>query len=212
MAIVVIGGHSQNIGKTSVVCALIAAMPERSWTAIKITQCKHDVAQGEACDCEFADQSVAISEEHDATAGTDSSRYLAAGAVRSLWVRTRRGQLAEAMPRIRAEIARANSVILESNSVLGFLKPDLYASVLDAQVSDFKASALQHLDRADAILLPASLIESKWTGASLNLIERIPKFRIMPPSYCSDEFASFVAQKLGKDISALREFEAARLG
>ena len=69
MAIVVIGGHSRNIGKTSVVCALIAAMPERRWTAIKITQCKHDKGKVETCDCELAGQAIAISEERDADGG-----------------------------------------------------------------------------------------------------------------------------------------------
>jgi molybdopterin-guanine dinucleotide biosynthesis protein len=211
MAIVVIGGHSRNIGKTSVVCALISAMPDRRWAAVKITQCKHDVASGETCDCEFGEGSVAVSEEHDATGGTDSSRYLAAGAVRSFWVRTRRGQLAEAMPHILAEINQAENVILESNSVLGFLEPDVYASVLDPEVVDFKASALTYLERADAVLLPASLSEvPTWTGVPLSLIERIPKFRIMPPSYCSDEFVLFVAQRLVKGSSEGRGQQVAR--
>lgn len=157
MAIVVIGGHSRNIGKTSAMCALIAAMPERRWTAIKITQFGHGVcsANGKPCDCETADHTIAVSEERDRSSGTDSSRYLAAGAVRSLWVRTRQGQLAEAMSRIRLEIERAENVVFESNSILRFLKPDVYASVLDPSVPDFKPSALRYLDRADALLVSA---------------------------------------------------------
>jgi len=140
---------------------------------------------------------VAISEERDATTGTDSSRYLAAGAARSLWARTRVGQLAEAMPRIRAVIARDKNVVLESNSVLRFLQPDFYAAVLDPGVADFKASALRYLDRVDAILLCApNLGDSGWDGVSLKLIEDTPKFRITPPNYASAEFAAFVAEKL----------------
>jgi molybdopterin-guanine dinucleotide biosynthesis protein len=199
MAIIVIGGHTRNIGKTSVVCALISAMTERRWTAIKITQFGHGVcsANGEPCDCETADHTIAISEERDPASGTDSSRYLAAGAARSLWVRTRQGELAEAMPRIRREIARADNVILESNSVLRFLQPDLCATVLDPDIADFKPSALRYLDRADAILVSAGSIERpNWRGVSLKLIERTPKFQIAPPSYCSAELISFIAQKL----------------
>jgi molybdopterin-guanine dinucleotide biosynthesis protein len=199
MAIVIIGGHTRNIGKTSVVCALIAAMPRRNWTAIKITQFGHGVcsANGEPCACETANHTLAISEERDATTGTDSSRYLAAGAVRSFWVRTRQGQLAEAMPRIHAEIARAGNIIIESNSVLRFLKPDIYASVLDPDVADFKPSALRYLDRADAILIPAEeLSQSAWTGVSLQSLARIPRFRIAPPDFSSRGFASFVAERL----------------
>jgi hypothetical protein len=199
MAIIVIGGHTRNIGKTSVVCALISAMPERRWTAIKITQFGHGVcsANGEPCDCETADHTIAISEERDATTGTDSSRYLAAGAVRSLWVRTRQGQLSEAMPRIRAEICRSENVIFESNSVLRFLKPDVFASVLDPAVADFKPSALRYLDRAEAILVPAqSVSQPDWTGVSPKLIAGIPTFKIAPPAYSSAGFAAFVAGKL----------------
>src|ERR1700748_3593930 len=101
-------------------------MPERNWTAIKITQFGHGVcsANGEPCDCETADHTIAISEERDRSSGTDSSRYLAAGASHSYWVRTRQGELAEAMPRLRKLIAESENVIIESNSVLRFLRPD----------------------------------------------------------------------------------------
>src|ERR1700759_1967722 len=111
-------------------------MPSRHWIAVKITQFGHGVcsANGEPCDCETADHTIAISEERDRSSGTDSSRYLAAGAVKSLWVRTRQGQLAEAMPRLRqlwAVAQQANgNVIVESNSILRFLQPELSLSVL----------------------------------------------------------------------------------
>jgi hypothetical protein len=204
MATVVIGGHSRNIGKTSAVCALIKALPELRWTAIKITQFGHGVcsANGEPCDCETADHTIAISEERNRSSGTDSSRYLAAGAERSLWVRTRQGQLAEAMPRIRLEIERGENLLFESNSVLRFLKPDVYASVLDAGVADFKRSALRYLDRADALLVSGGAFSSaEWTGVSLRSIARIPRFGIAPPDYSSSEFAALVAQKLNGRIA-----------
>ena len=68
MAIVVVGGHTRNIGKTSVMAGLIAAMPEKHWTAFKITQFGHGVcsANGEPCDCETADHTIAVSEERGA--------------------------------------------------------------------------------------------------------------------------------------------------
>ncbi|HEY4378746.1 MAG TPA: hypothetical protein VGN01_00260 [Acidobacteriaceae bacterium] len=194
MAIVVIGGHSRNIGKTSVACALIAAMPERRWTAIKITQCKHD---GTSCDCELAGQLIAISEERNAEAKTDSSRYLAAGAVRSIWVRTRREQLAQAMPMIRDVIAQAENVLLESNSVLAFLQPEIYISVLDARIADFKASALGFLDRADAIVLTSGpLEETEWSGGVSEQLKHATKFQVAPPDYSSAALVAFVADRL----------------
>jgi hypothetical protein len=197
MAIVVIGGQSRNIGKTSVVCGLIAAMPERRWTAIKITQCKHNAVDGEPCDCELAGRSMAVDEEHDTATGKDSSRYLAAGAVRSLWVRVRAGCLEEAMPRVCAEIDSAENVILESNSVLRYLTPDIYAAVLDPAVADFKPSAQLYLDQADAILIPAAqALCADWSGVPADLMERARLFRIEPPSYCSAEFVAFAIRTL----------------
>src|SRR5881392_1714032 len=96
MAIVVIGGHSRSVGKTSVVAGLIAALPEFNWTAMKITQYGHGIcsANGEPCDCVTDDHTRAITEEHDRSGETDTSRFLVAGAQRSLWVRTRQGMLA----------------------------------------------------------------------------------------------------------------------
>jgi hypothetical protein len=193
MAIVVIGGQAKDVGKTGVVCALISALPERRWTAIKISS-----AHGGSGDRAAAvTRATAIAEERDPTSGTDSSRYLAAGAVRAFWVRTAEGQLDQAMPGIRAAMAAAENVILESNSILGWLQPDLYATVLDPRIAAFKASALRYLDRADAILLCAGTMRQPgWSGVSLKAMEHIPTFRVAPPCYDSVEFNSFVAQKL----------------
>ena len=199
MAIVVIGGHTRNIGKTSVMAGLIAAMPDMNWTAFKITQFGHGVcsANGEPCDCETADHTIAISEERERASGTDSSRYLAAGAVRSLWVRTRQGQLAEAMPRIRKELATAENAIIESNSILRFLKPDLFISVLDADTADFKESAKRYLDRADAIVLTGGELEhAAWQGISLRLVHRAHRFQGSPEQYCPPDLVDFVESQL----------------
>src|SRR5271168_3499428 len=127
MAIVVIGGHSRSVGKTSVVAGLISALHEYDWTAVKVTQYGHGVcsANGAPCDCATADHSWAITEEKDREAGSDTSRFLVAGAARALWVRTEQGRLAEAMPALRQRIERSHNVIVESNSVLKFVRPDL---------------------------------------------------------------------------------------
>jgi hypothetical protein len=210
VAIVVVGGHTRNIGKTSVVAGLIAALPELRWTAIKITQFGHGVcsANGEPCDCETADHTIAVSEDRERAGGTDSSRYLAAGAVRSFWVRTRQGQLAEAMPRVRQLIssveAGGGNVLMESNSVLRFLKPDVSLSVLDPAVSDFKESAKRYLDRVDAVIVPAGAVfEAGWEGVSLQMLTRKQRFEFQPPDYCSVGLIEFVREHIGAEMTAL---------
>lgn len=196
MAVVVVGGHSRNVGKTSVVAGLIARLPELRWTAMKITQYGHGfcTADGAPCDCATDDHTLAVSEERNAESGTDTARFLAAGAVRSLWVRTRQGMLAEAMPRIGKELAAAENAILESNSVIRFLRPDLYLAVLDPGTSDFKESARLFLDRADAVLIRSTELEPHWAGVSAKLLEKKPTFAIRPPEYVTDEIAGFVRE------------------
>jgi hypothetical protein len=205
MAIVVVGGHSRSVGKTSVVANLIARLPERHWTACKITQFGHGFcsANGEPCDCQTDEHTIAISAERDPNTGTDSARFLAAGAVRSLWVRTRIGRLADAMPRIRQEIDRAENIIFESNSVMQFLRPDLYLSVLDRATADFKDSARLFLDRADAVLLRASGQEltPQWKEVSLRLIAGKPRFLVTPPDLIGDDLIAFVEQRLAETKS-----------
>lgn len=176
--IVVIGGHTRNIGKTSLAVDVIRAFPQMRWTAMKITQFGHGVcsANGEPCDCETADHTIAIGEERDSDSGTDTSRMLAAGAAKVLWVRTRQGQLAEAMPSLRKQMRAAQNVLLESNSVLRFLRPDLYLAVLDPGVQDFKPSALRYLDRADAVVMSGE--GAGWSGVSDSVWGKKPRFAL----------------------------------
>jgi len=198
MAILVVGGHSRNVGKTSVVAGLIAALAERQWTAVKITQFGHGICSvnGEACGCATEEHTVAISEERDRSGKSDTSRFLLAGAQRSLWVRTKQGFLAEAMPSLRKRIEDAGNVIMESNSVIKFLRPDIYFSVLDYETADFKASAREFLDRADAILLHTSGAQPQWSDVSLKLLAGKTVFRITPPDYVTAEIVEWVRQRI----------------
>jgi len=194
MAIVVVGGHSRSVGKTSVVAGLISALPEFDWTAAKITQYGHGIcsANGEACDCATGDHSWAISEEHDGKGDSDTSRFLAAGAAKVFWVRTEQGRLAEAMPKFRKCLEGARNVIIESNSILKFLRPDLYLTVLDPSTADFKTSAREFLDRAEAVILHQTGDAARWRSVSLKPVVNLPVFTISPPNYVTEEIVEFV--------------------
>jgi hypothetical protein len=174
---------------------------------MKITQYGHGIcsANGKLCDCATDDHSWAVTEERDRSGESDSSRFLVAGAARSLWVRTRQGMLAEAMPRVRKELAAADNAILESNSVMRFLRPDLYLTVLDAATADFKTSAQQFLDRADAVILHDDTDEIAWKSVSLKPVAAKPMFRIRPPQYVTPELVEFVKTRLHhRDTEAQR--------
>jgi hypothetical protein len=199
MALIVIGGHSRSVGKTSVVAGLIAALPEFNWTALKITQYGHGVCSmdGEPCHCATDDHSWAISEELDRSGESDTSRFLAAGAARAWWVRTEQGRLAEAVPAVRGKLAESENAILESNSILRFLRPDLYLTVLDPATADFKKSAQEFLDRADAVILhQTEATDPAWREISLKPVARRPMFPISPPPYVTPQIIEFVRLKL----------------
>ena len=162
--LVVVGGHTRSIGKTQLVCDIIAAFPKTGWIAGKITQYGHGVCaqNGENCDCAPEEHVCALDWESQADTGTDSARFLAAGAKRSFWLRTKQGYLAEGLPLLRdalKEIAGQRdggdnrAVILESNSLMQFVKPSLYFAVIDPLREDFKESAQVALDRAHALVM-----------------------------------------------------------
>ena len=190
MAIVVVGGQARNVGKTSLVANLIKAVAERQWTAVKISQHAHDLPP---------DASYVIREERDPSGDGDTSRYLKAGARRALLLSARPGRLADAIPALRRELGRADDVILESNSVLEFLEPDVYLAVLDPTIADFKSSARQFLQNASAVVLNQPERRSiRWDKAVLDQVMRKPIFRVRPPHYLTADLVEFVRKKLQK--------------
>ena len=187
--LIVVGGHTRSIGKTQLVCDVIAAFPQANWIAGKITQYGHGVCaqNGENCDCAPDEHVCAIDWETKSETGTDSARFLAAGARRSFWLRTKQGFLAEGLPLLRTALQQAVEpkyaetapVIVESNSLLQFLKPSLYFAVLNLAKQDFKDSARAVLDRADALVLRGSVDsfpvgEPPWTKLPVRLLKEKP--------------------------------------
>jgi hypothetical protein len=188
--VIVVGGHTRSIGKTQLVCDVISAFRDSNWIAGKITQYGHGVCaqNGENCDCAPAEHVCALDWETHSDTGTDSSRFLAAGARRSFWLRTKQGFLAEGLPLLRAALEQSRelfytgespALIVESNSLLQFLKPSLYFAVVNPAKEDFKDSARAALDRADAIVLRGSPSDfaptaPAWTKLPSRLLREKP--------------------------------------
>ena len=87
-------------------------------------------------------------------------------------------------------------MILESNSILKFVRPDLYLTVLDPSTGDFKTSAREFLDRADAVILHEAHSGLAWQSVSLKPVANRPTFHIVPPKYVTAEIIDFVRAKL----------------
>ncbi len=212
--VLLVGGHTRSIGKTSLVVDIIRAFPDAAWTAAKITQYGHGLCSinGHACACAPHQHRFALDEETSRDNRTDTSRFLVAGAARSLWLRTKQGRLAEAMPLLREALRDAGNVIIESNSLMDLLRPALYLVVLDPASADFKASARQHLGQADAFILRSELPPDIWSAAACRRSplrelapERIAKWPDVSPELLAEKPA--FQQRLGAPLPAeLAEF------
>jgi hypothetical protein len=194
--LVVVGGHSRNIGKTSVVAGLIRRLKKRNWTAVKITQYGHGICSNEGKSCECAtepEHPFAVSEEYE-PGPTDSGRFLAAGAERSFWLRAPSGELSRAAGTVQKILKQTENVIIESNSVVELVRPDVFLMVLDFSCQDFKASSLRFMDRADAfIVIDRGINAPLWEDIARGVWDRKPQFLVKPPRYVTAEIASFVA-------------------
>lgn len=113
MAIVVVGGSAKGVGKTTLVCGLIAALDHIRWTAVKITSDAHEGFPS-------------IYEEESAGSGSDTARYLAAGAERAfLLAIPAERDLSEVLNMFWPLIGRGTNLIFESNRIAGHVSADV---------------------------------------------------------------------------------------
>ncbi len=141
MRTVVVGGSARNVGKTSLICGLISAMPECPWTVVKITSHDHG-------------KTAPIWEETQAGQGTDTARYLAAGARRALLVTAGDGKIPTA--ELGAATADDRWLIFETNQVQSLPKPDLLLALIGPEETDSKSSFAAVVQRADAFIYTGS--------------------------------------------------------
>jgi hypothetical protein len=199
MKTVVIGGHSRNIGKTSVMAGLIRGLRTFDWTAAKITQYGHGICSldGQPCGCEPEEHPFVLTEEKDPHGRGDTSRFLRAGARRSLWLRVRQGQLTEALPLFRKALEGEEFVMIESNSILDYIEPALYLVVLDSSQSDFKTSARRFIGRSDALVPVESRFDMQaWPALDCRALKNKPVFPVSLPHYFNPELCRFVCERL----------------
>jgi hypothetical protein len=77
LAVVAIAGTGRGAGKTAVACALIAAMPERRWVAVKVSPHRHGLPP---------ELTPGLTQETEPESQKDTGRYLRAGATASFWI------------------------------------------------------------------------------------------------------------------------------
>lgn len=159
MATLVIGGNSKDVGKTALVCAVIRSLREFEWTVVKITG--HDYQPSG-----IGQSKQTIREEPGAGSGTDTARFLAAGARRALLV-TRSGTKIP-IDEIRRRLGEDRDVIFESNRIADLIKPDVCLALV-GNAREMKASFRRLLPRADAVVSIGAEVQ---IGASFGAVER----------------------------------------
>ena len=181
MAIVVVGGSGRGVGKTTLICGLIAALPERSWIAVKVSSHVHDTLPP-------------VWEEREAGQGTDTARYRVAGARRAFLLAAPE---ATALPRVLDQLweeceAGAN-FIFESNRILDYVRPDLCLMVQAG--TDPKPSFSHAVRVADAIVVHADT--DQVLSENLAAERRpIPVFHLASFEQISPAMRTFVLQRL----------------
>jgi len=143
-ALIVVGGHSRCVGKTSVIEHILRTRPRRErWAAVKVSAHRHEADAGGA---------PLLEEATCATPLTQSGRYLEAGACRAFLCRAPDTRLAGAAAFVRGLLAQGMSVIVESNRIVRLMHPDVLLFVVSPSVSDWKPSSGPCLTRADALV------------------------------------------------------------
>jgi hypothetical protein len=138
-----------------------------------------------------------LSEEVDCAGHGDTSLYLAAGARRALWLRVRGGRLAQAMPELLEALKGAEHAIIESNSLLAFLKPAIFLFVMDESRGELKASAKQFIGRADALVTVGAEVRTPvWPVIPGQMLEGKPVFPVLAGEWSSPALTRFVCERL----------------
>lgn len=185
MAIVVVGGSTKDIGKTSLVCGIISALRDFNWTAVKITG--HSYAR----DLTLSNAETAraiVWEETAAGRATDTARYLAAGARRALLVT--RYQEEVPIEEIRQALGNDRNILFESNRIIDALRPDICLALIGEDAQLLKPSFLRLVQIADALVTFSGQAQISDAPAG------IPVFMQQSADQVSPELVSWLRARL----------------
>jgi len=194
MALLVVGGQSKHVGKTTLICNLVRRFSDVRWIAVKFSSHEH---KPEHCKLVARGSGWSIWEQLPNFRVGDTARFLQAGASRSLLViAEKEDSFAQGFSRLQQEFGSRGDVIVESSRAALHMKPDLSLLVVDASDKEFKASAKSHLQIADALV-----VRRASDDAGVSHME-IPIFCSLPDSV-DDALASLVSKTVAKNSRAI---------
>jgi hypothetical protein len=182
---VIVSGSGRGAGKTAVGCALMAAMPELSWAAVKVTPHRHDVSEE-------------LWEDLDFRSEKDTGRYLAAGARRAFLVSGATDSRAvELVLEARGRASLCDGLLVESNRIAAGMvgrrgEAEVSLAVLAGPETEWKASLLECAGRVDAVVLANGLRPEEFVSP----FARKPVFGLAAGEWCVPELVRFVRGRL----------------
>jgi len=168
--LIVVGGHTRAVGKTSTIEHILRARRGERWTAVKISAHRHAHADGSA---------PRVEEATEASPLTQTGRYLEAGASRALLCRTPDTRLPETAALLQRLLAGGHRVIVESNRIVSLVHADVVLFLVAPALDDWKLSSGACLTRADALVstgrsaLVAAALAARGAG-----VDNRPVFRM----------------------------------
>lgn len=106
----------------------------------------------------------------------DTKRLLDAGAEEVLWVQSPANEINEVLPMAIDRLSHLDGIIIEGNSAIEFLKPDVVVFIADVSKENIKPSAQIILKQSDIVIEKGSPhYSSKNIHELINCIEMIAK-------------------------------------
>jgi len=131
------GGHS-GVGKTSLAGLILKEI--KGFSAIKVTKTELFT-------------SITMDEEVISEKGKDSCILKESGADKVIWVRSTYNDLKECLTQALSMIGNEGDVIIEGNSPMDFIEPDIVIFVIRDNLTGLKPSGRKALERADLIVI-----------------------------------------------------------
>lgn len=151
MRIITVSGAHSGVGKTAVAEILLQKL--KNWSALKITLTHREGAcpvhkDCKACDELHSDFSIISKKDIIEAKGKDTQRLKSAGAKEVLWLKAKPEALGRGIKKAISLFKKTKGLVIESNSALKYLKPDLSIFVRNKD-SVLKPSAKEILERID---------------------------------------------------------------
>jgi molybdopterin-guanine dinucleotide biosynthesis protein len=135
--IIGIGGAHRGAGKTTYASLILKRL--KGWGAVKYTKT--------SLYCSIIDDIEILSEE-----GKDTKRLLDSGAEKVLWVQSPYDNLTETLHMAVESLLYLKGIIVEGNSAIEVLKPDIVIYISETDIGRFKKGAYEVLKISDVVI------------------------------------------------------------